>query len=98
MLASEPVLSFVSQKQTSGPEFTLSNSGNNIRDTIATLAAEASATFTVVARVNAAASPKTVLSNKARISSDDAIDSVPMDDAAMVRTCVHSGASAVGTV
>src|SRR5207244_2136470 len=39
---------FVSQSQTSGPAFTLGNSGNQVSDAIATLAAGASASFAVV--------------------------------------------------
>src|SRR5205807_725626 len=44
---------FVSQIQTSGPAFTLSNAGNTISDTIATLASASSATFSVTVIVNA---------------------------------------------
>src|SRR5438093_125547 len=44
---------FVSQNQANGAIFTKSNNGNAITDTISTLAAGASATFTFVATVNA---------------------------------------------
>jgi uncharacterized repeat protein (TIGR01451 family) len=40
-------LSFVSQSQSGGPSFQLSNSGNQVSDSIAALAAGASAQFTI---------------------------------------------------
>jgi hypothetical protein len=59
---------FVSQLQTVGPVFTLSNVGNNINDTIATLPAGSSATFTVTVQVGAL-SNGTILTNTANITS-----------------------------
>ena len=46
---------YQSQTQTGGPTFSLSHSGNSIDDTISSLAAGASATFSVVAQVSSGA-------------------------------------------
>ncbi len=61
-----PQETFVSQKQTSGPAFTLSNNGNQITDTIATLSAGATATITVTVLVKSHTSLGTVLVNTAQ--------------------------------
>jgi len=61
-------LTFVSQMQTAGPAFTLSNAGNVISNTIATLNAGASATFSVVATVSAGAASGSTISNTATVT------------------------------
>src|SRR5262249_12900572 len=60
---------FVSQTQTSGPSFTLSNSGNAINDTITSLAVGSTATFTVTALISASTPNGTVLVNTPVVSS-----------------------------
>lgn len=62
-------LTFVSQEQTSGPAFTLTNPGNGIQNTIATLPVGASATFNVVASAGASLTGGTTLVNSASASS-----------------------------
>ncbi len=62
-------LTFVSQSQTSGPAFTLSNTGNSISDTIANLPSGATAAFTIVASVDTMAAGGTILHNTASVSS-----------------------------
>jgi uncharacterized repeat protein (TIGR01451 family) len=59
----------VSQSQTAGPSFTPGGTGNQLADTIATLPAGDSATFTVVATVGGVAGG-TVLNDKASIGDD----------------------------
>jgi len=80
---------FVSQSQTLGPAFTLSNSGNSIDDTIATLAAGASASFTVVTQVSPSVFDGTVLSNTATVSSSTT-DSDPTNNSSTFDTTVHA--------
>jgi uncharacterized repeat protein (TIGR01451 family) len=63
---------YVSQSQTNGPSFTLTHLGNAITDTIATLAAGASATFQVVVQVGADVVSGTVLGNSAATTSGTA--------------------------
>jgi hypothetical protein len=63
---------FVSQSQTSGLTFTLSNTSNQVSDSIATLPAGASATFSVTALVGAGVASGTALSNTATTSSSTA--------------------------
>ncbi len=60
---------FLFQEQTAGTEtFTVSNSGNQVTDTIPTLTAGTSATITVLAQANASA-VNTTLTNTATVSS-----------------------------
>jgi uncharacterized repeat protein (TIGR01451 family) len=80
---------FVSQRQTSGPAFTLSNTDSSISDTIATLAARASASFTVVAQVSPSVLDGTVLSNTATVGSNTA-DPDPTNNTSTAKTTVHS--------
>jgi uncharacterized protein (TIGR03118 family) len=56
---------FLSQKQTPGSGFTLGHNGNTIQDTLATLPAGASATFTVVASVSPGAAVGKTITNTA---------------------------------
>jgi uncharacterized repeat protein (TIGR01451 family) len=46
-------VTFVSQSQTSGPAFTLNSSGGQVSDTLASLPAGSSASFTIVVSVAA---------------------------------------------
>src|SRR5205085_521124 len=59
---------FVSQSQGGGPSFVLGNTGNQIQDTITTLAAGASQTFTIVTHVISSLAEGTTLSNTATVS------------------------------
>jgi uncharacterized repeat protein (TIGR01451 family) len=61
---------FVSQSQISGPAFVLGNIASQVTNTIATLAANASAKFSIVARVGTAVSNNQKLTNKVTISTD----------------------------
>jgi uncharacterized repeat protein (TIGR01451 family) len=61
-------MSFGSQSQTSGPAFTLSNTGNVISDTIATLTANATAIFTVTAHILASVPNNTQVSDTATVT------------------------------
>ncbi|HEX3655624.1 MAG TPA: choice-of-anchor tandem repeat GloVer-containing protein [Pirellulales bacterium] len=69
---------FVSQAQTAGPSFTLANAGNQISDTIAALPAATSATFTIVAAVEA--SNGTQLADMAAVAAND--DALASDNTA----------------
>ncbi len=60
---------FVSQSQTSGPAFTLSNSGNAVSDTLSSLSAGSSAVIDSVAAINTSVSNGTALTNTATVSS-----------------------------
>src|SRR4029077_14244480 len=82
---------FVSQSQTSGPAFSLSNSGNTINDTIATLEAGASASFTITAHVSPALPEGTVFSNTATVSSNTT-DPVQTNNSSTTSTLVHAHA------
>ena len=64
-----PTETFVSQSQTSGPAFALAHAGNQVTDTVATLAAGASATFTVTATANASDAIGSTLTNTGNVSS-----------------------------
>jgi uncharacterized repeat protein (TIGR01451 family) len=81
----------VSQTQTSGPAFTPGGSGNTINDTIATLAAGASAKFTVVAHVSPSVLEGTVLSNTATASSTTT-DPTPSNNSSTAKTTAHARA------
>jgi uncharacterized repeat protein (TIGR01451 family) len=81
----------VSQTQTSGPDFALDSSDNTINDTLATLAAGASASFTVVAHVSSSVLEGTVLSNTATISSSTT-DPDPNNNSSIATTLVHAHA------
>src|ERR1700722_14496244 len=56
-------MTFLSQKQVSGPTFTLSNSGASISDTISSLAAGATATIDVFVSINASVPNNTLIFN-----------------------------------
>jgi uncharacterized repeat protein (TIGR01451 family) len=79
----------VSQTQTSGPAFALGGNGNTINDTLATLAAGASASFTVTAHVSPSMLKGTVLSNTATISSSTT-DPDPTNNSSTASTLVHA--------
>ncbi len=60
----------VQKEATGGPSFTLSNSGNTVTDTIASLASGASATFTIVVDLSQTIANGTVISNTVTVTSD----------------------------
>jgi uncharacterized repeat protein (TIGR01451 family) len=62
---------FVSQAQTAGPSFTLSNSGATINDTLADLPAGDSATFTITAQVGSSVPGGTLLEDSATASASN---------------------------
>ncbi|HZY90699.1 MAG TPA: CARDB domain-containing protein, partial [Gemmataceae bacterium] len=86
---------FASQSQTSGPAFTLSNTGNQVSDTIAALASGQSATFQVQATVTAAAG--TNLSDTATVSSPT-LDPNPANNSASAATAVQPSADLAVTL
>jgi uncharacterized repeat protein (TIGR01451 family) len=59
---------FVSQSQTSGPAFVLTNTSSQVTNTITALAAHASAKFSIVARVAPTISNNQKLTNKVTVS------------------------------
>ena len=79
----------VSQSQASGPPFTLSSTATGINDTAATLAAGASASFTVVVHLSASLPEGTVLSNAATVSSTTD-DPAPGNNSSTAATLVHA--------
>jgi uncharacterized repeat protein (TIGR01451 family) len=87
----------VSQTQTSGPAFALSSSDNTINDTLATLAAGASASFTVVAHVSPSVLEGTVLSNTATISSSTT-DPDTTNNSSTADTLVHAATDTTTTI
>jgi uncharacterized repeat protein (TIGR01451 family) len=78
---------FMSQGQSTGPSFTLGNTGNAITDTISTLAAGASATFTFVASTSTSTGGMT-LNNTAMVSSSGTTDPTPGNNSSMASTMV----------
>ena len=84
-------MTFTSQTQTAGPAFTLANSAGQITDTIGTLAAGASATFTVVGHVSPSAASGTVLNETGSVSSSTQ-DATPSNNSATVSTTVTTSA------
>src|SRR5205085_406091 len=86
---------FLSQSQTSGPAFTLGNSGNQVSDTIASLPAGQSATFQVQAKVTAAAGSN--LSDTAQVSSST-LDLNSANNSAAVTTAVQPSADVAVSV
>jgi uncharacterized repeat protein (TIGR01451 family) len=83
---------FVSQSQAGSDVFSLSNSSNQVSDTIATLPSGHSDTFTVTATVNASVGNGTQVSNTATVSSSTP-DPNPSNNASTFTTTV-SGTSA----
>src|SRR5262249_22531150 len=79
----------VSQSQTSGPAFTPGGSGNSINDTIATLAAGASASFTVMAHVSPSVLEGAALKNTATVSSSTT-DPTSGNNSSTVNTTAHA--------
>jgi uncharacterized repeat protein (TIGR01451 family) len=78
----------VQAEKTGGPTFTLSNSGNTVTDTIASLASGASATFTIVVDITQTTANATVISNTVTVSSD-VPDSHTSDNTATATTTAH---------
>jgi uncharacterized repeat protein (TIGR01451 family) len=86
---------FVSETQTSGPAFILTTppagGTGTVSDTIASLAAGASATFTLVLAVNASAPNASTINNTATIGSTTA-DSNPANNSSTTATTVATAA------
>lgn len=80
---------FVAQGETSGPTFTLANTSNSITDTIATLPAQTSASFSVTVHLSSALLEGTVLTNVAVVTSNT-VDPVPDNNNFAASTLVHS--------
>ncbi|MBI3408028.1 MAG: Ig-like domain repeat protein [Planctomycetes bacterium] len=83
-------LTFISQTQTSGPAFTLSNNGNQISDTIPSLASGASAAIVVRAQVNANVANNTPVSDSASIAATNSVDNNGANDIATVQTTIYT--------
>ncbi len=81
-------LTFVSQQQTGGPAFTLENTGNTINNSIASMAAGATASFEITATLAADATPGSTLSNTAS-SSLSIADPVPGNNSATADSTVY---------
>src|SRR5689334_23714185 len=81
----------ISQSQTSGPAFTLSGTAISISDSIATLAAGASASFVLVAHVSPSVLEGTVFSNTATLGSATT-DPDPANNSSTAGTLVHAHA------
>jgi uncharacterized repeat protein (TIGR01451 family) len=78
----------VQTEKTGGPTFTLSNSGNTVTDTIASLASGASATFTIVVDITQTTANATVISNTVTVSSS-VPDSQTSNNSATATTTAH---------
>ena len=61
---------YVTQSQTAGPAFTLSESGGSVLDTISTLPAGSTASFSLVVLVSSSTSNGTWLSDSASVQTD----------------------------
>ncbi|MEA3207271.1 MAG: hypothetical protein QOE70_328 [Chthoniobacter sp.] len=90
-----PETTFVSQSQISGPAFTLTNSGNDVSDTIAALPAGASATFNVVAAADAALANNTNVSDTAMVNSGT-VDPNNVNNSSTATTRITTGFRVVG--
>ena len=90
-VALPPGTTLVSQSQTLGPAFTLASTPAQVTDTIATLAAGASAEFILDVHVGSTVAPSTVLTCSARATTS-AVDPTPGDanDVARVATTVSA--------
>ncbi|TLN06080.1 DUF11 domain-containing protein, partial [bacterium] len=88
-------LPFLSQSQINGPAFTLSQAGNTVSNSIASLASGASATFEIVATVSASATPGAELVNTATASSP-ALDPTPDNNSASASATIYV-APAIGS-
>jgi uncharacterized repeat protein (TIGR01451 family) len=82
-------LTFLSQSQVSGPAFTLSNSGNQVNDSIASLASHASATIIITASVNTGLADGTAINNTGTVSSS-ASDPFAANNSATAKTSVYA--------
>jgi uncharacterized repeat protein (TIGR01451 family) len=82
-------VTFLSQSQTAGPAFSLTNAGNQVSDSIDALAAGAVATLLVTVRLDANLTDGTVLTNTATVSSDTA-DLFLNNNAQAVSTTVYT--------
>jgi hypothetical protein len=84
---------FVSQSQTGSDSFTLSNNGNQISDTIATLPSHHTQTIMVTVKVNANVANNTKISNTATVSSSTP-DPNPSNNSSTATTTVQVGGAA----
>lgn len=80
-------VAFGSQRQTSGPTISLSNSGNVITDTLSSLASGASATLFVTADVNITTAAGAVISDTASVASTS-LDTILGNNTATASTSV----------
>ncbi len=78
-------------EKSGGPTFTLSNNGNTITDSIASLASGASATFTIVADLVQTVANGTVISNTVTVSSDIPDNTTANNSATATTTAKLSG-------
>src|SRR5439155_1331104 len=83
---------FVSQQQTAGPSFTLNRTGNTITDTIATLAAGASATIAVVVTINSNVPNNTTVGNTGSITRTGTNDPTGATNSSTTNTLVTTSA------
>ncbi len=82
---------FVSQTQTAGPAFTLSNVGGNVNDTISTLIGGGSATITVTAKVNSNVASGATVTNAATAATTLG-DPTPADNTSSASTTISTSA------
>lgn len=88
---------FVSQQQISGPAFTLGNDGGQVSNTIASLAAKASATFTIVVRVDGEAlNAGQIVANTASVTSTSP-DSLSTNNSSQALTTVKVGGAVLAS-
>jgi uncharacterized repeat protein (TIGR01451 family)/CSLREA domain-containing protein len=80
-------VTLVSQNQTSGPSFTLANTGNVVGDTLTAMASGATAVIQVVVKVDPSVASGTSLSNTASVTSTST-DPNPLNDSSTGSTTV----------
>ena len=86
---------FATQTQNSGPTFSLSNSGNTINDAISSLAAGASATFTIVAKIPVGAASGTVIHDTVSVGTASTDSNSANNSSTANTTVVSTGAMLV---
>jgi uncharacterized repeat protein (TIGR01451 family) len=85
---------FISQVQTSGPSFTLSSTATQVTNSIATLPAKASASFTVLVQVNGELPQGQKLTNRVSVSSSSS-DSNSRNNSSTVCTSVSESCASL---
>lgn len=88
----------VSQNQTSGPTFTLAQSGGTVTDSIATMAAGTSAAFNIVAAIPSTTPVNTLLVNQASVSATSALSNSSVTRASASTTVVPPPSPSLGWV